>query len=124
MIYFDLLQPFLRSGSVDDLIDAFGGKVASRGGEGSVDAGGETRRGGTSDNAKQHSKDMSSNDGKDGAASPPEMTMNSTSPDVDEDDSEATTEGADSPGSSAPASPLRCLVGAYSLANPPLLYAR
>ena len=56
-------------------------------------------------------------------------STSSAKPEVDVVDggaeSDASTEGADSPGSSAPASPLRCVAaGGYSLLDPPIIYAR
>ena len=123
-----------RSGSVADLIDAFGGKTAVKSAE-------KTASGSDGDFVVEpassplpHSKESCSNSNRvtsdshhalPTAVSLPTSSAVGDGANDDDAQSEATTEGADSPGSSAPASPLRYVAaGGYSLADPPILYAR
>ena len=130
------LQGVVRSGSVADLIDAFGGggkPTSTHPGANGVNeqdscaVNSSTSHCANHDsNITKHSKDDScSTKVSHAVIAPP--TGGSGCDDIQKDDdvaSEATTEGADSPGSSAPVSPLRCVTAGYSFTEPPILYAR
>ena len=125
-----------REGSVADLIDNFGGKTRTKhvlnSESESTNSSSKTRSNALSnlphsngiDDSKENYHPLTTSPFKPEDGGGVNYAVN-----VDGDDegaqSDASTEGADSPGSSAPASPLRFVAaGGYSFFDPPILYAR